>query len=310
MYQVTMYQVTMYQVIIYKESMLKVKLLIKLFALPIILFFSAQPGLANTGVALVHGTGIQTDALNDYWTSEMVISIRKGLTNSNNYVVVNCNFEIFMWEDDAAGCLAGYLYDFIVAKKIDELVVITHSNGANVMRWILSNPTFDRRYSTIIENTRQVNAIAASSAGTPLADAVMAGNVFETSLGWLLGYKSDAVKQQQVGWMTQYNNSLLMGTAGRPPLPVNFRNVIGTDVEVAVWDSDSYCGGYSSNLGLQVTRAWLDTCSDGFINCSSQNAAGSLWFYDKDKTAGGEPLSHNQSRRRCFNLDVILRNSI
>jgi hypothetical protein len=53
-------------------------------------------------------------------------------------VVINCDFEKYMWTSDAAGCLAGTLYDFITSRGIDDLVVITHSNGGNVMRWILS----------------------------------------------------------------------------------------------------------------------------------------------------------------------------
>lgn len=69
------------------------------------------------------------------------------------------------------------------------------------MRWILSNPTYDSRYPNIINKIVRVNALATSSAGTPLADAVINGNAFETSVGWLLGYKSDAVRQQQVSWM-------------------------------------------------------------------------------------------------------------
>ena len=60
----------------------------------------------------------------------------------------------------------------------------------------------------------------------------------------------------------------------------------------------------------KVTQAWLDSCSDGFLNCSSQSAAGSVWFQDKSRMAGGEPLSHNQSRRACFGLDTILRNDM
>lgn len=265
---------------------------------------------AATGIALVHGTGHQSDAYNDYWTYEMVESIRQGLPSVGNLLIVNCNFEEYMWDDAAAGCLATQLYDFITSMNIDDLVVTTHSNGGNVMRWILSNPTWDSRYPTIIENTRWVNVIAASSAGTPLSDAVMAGNVFESSVGWLLGYQNDAVRMQQTSWMDYYNENWLLGTSGRPSLPVGFWNIVGTDVETAVWDSDSYCGGYTENLGLEVTQEWLSSCSDGFINCSSQNAAGNLWFYDHDKTRDGEPLSHNQSRRKCFNLDVILRNDI
>lgn len=271
---------------------------------------AAMPAGAATGVALVHGTGAQTDAASDYWTWDFVNSVRAGLPDSSDYVVVNCDFEQYMWTSDAAGCLAGTLYDFITSKGIDDLVVITHSNGGNVMRWILSNPTWDWRYPTIIQNIRWVNALAPSSTGTPLADAVMAGNVFEQSLGWLLGYKSDAVRMQQVGWMAVYNRDWLYGTPGRPALPVGFWNVVGTDVETAIWDGDSYCGGYTLNLGLEITQAWLDSCSDGFLDCSSQAGAGSVWFYDTWYTDGDEPLSHNQSRRPCFGLDEILRNDL
>jgi hypothetical protein len=110
--------------------------------------------------------------------------------------------------------------------------------------------------------------------------------------------------------MAYYNANWLLGTSGRPSLPKGFWNVVGTDVESAIWDSDSYCGGYLENVGLETTQNWLDSCSDGFLNCSSQNGAGSLWFYDKDRTKGREPLSHNQSRRKCFNLDVILRDDL
>lgn len=262
---------------------------------------------ANTGVAFVHGTGNQTNALADYWTSDMVNSVRQGLPNTANYTVINCEFERYMWDSRAAGCLADQLTRFINARGITDLVVITHSNGGNVMRWILSNPTYDSRYPNIISRIRWVNALAPSSAGTPLANAVTAGNVFELALGWLLGYASDAVKMQQTHWMAQYNAQNLYGTAGRPALPKTFRSVVGTDVDSAIWDPDSYCGGYAENVGLETTQWWLNSCSDGFLNCSSQSAAGSVWFQDKARMRGSEPLSHNQSRRACFGLDSILR---
>ena len=262
---------------------------------------------ANTGVAFVHGTGSQTDAYNTYWQPTMVNNVRGGLANPANFVVINCDFTQYMWDSRAAGCLADQLSSFISSKGITRLIVITHSNGGNVMRWIMSNPTWDSRFPNIISKVVRVNALAPSSAGTPLADAVTNGNVFETSLGWLLGYKSDAVKMQQVSWMSYYNSNYLLGTSGRPALPKLFRSVVGTDVESAVWDPDSYCAGYTENVGLEITQAWLNSCSDGFLNCSSQSAAGSVWFNDKTRMAGGEPLSHNQSRRACFGLDSILR---
>ena len=279
------------------------------FALALLLL-AASPAFANTGVAFVHGTGSQTDAYNDYWTGEMIQSIIQGLPNSSNYVVINCDFEQYMWTSAAAGCLATQLTNFINSKGITDLVVNTHSNGGNVMRWIMSNPTWDSRYPNIISKVRWVNAIAASSQGTPLADAVTAGNVFEQALGWLLGYASDAVKMQQVSWMAYYNANWLYGTSGRPALPKGFWSIVGTDVETSIFDGDSYCGGYSLNLGLEITQAWLNSCSDGFLDCTSQAGAGSVWFYDTSRTNGAEPLSHNQSRRKCFGLDVILRNDI
>ena len=271
---------------------------------------SAQAASATTGVAFVHGTGHQTNAYADYWQAPMVNTVRQGLVNQANYVVINCDFTQYMWDSRAAGCLATQLSNFINTRGITDLVVITHSNGGNVMRWILSNPTWDSRYPAIISRIRWVNAIAASSAGTPLADAVIAGNVFENAVGWLLGYQSDAVRQQQRSWMAYYNQNNLYGTSGRPALPKGFWNIVGTDVESAVWDGDSYCGGYAENVGLEVTQNWLAGCSDGFIECSSARAAGTLWFNDIDRTAGDEPLSHNQSRRACFGLETILRNDL
>jgi len=270
---------------------------------------AVQAATATTGVAFVHGTGNQTDAYNDYWQPAMVNSVRQGLVNQANYVVVNCDFTQYMWDSRASGCLATQLKNFIDSRGITDLVVITHSNGGNVMRWILSNPTYDSRYPAIISRIRWVDAIAPSSAGTPLADAVIAGNVFESALGWLLGYKNDAVRQQQLSWTAYYNQNNLYGTSGRPSLPKGFWTVAGSDVVSAPWNSEAYCGGYSQSVGLEITQNWLSGCSDGFIECRSATAAGNVWFQDTTRT-GGKVLNHNQSRRACFGLDTILRNDL
>ena len=263
---------------------------------------------ANMGVAFVHGTGNQTDAYNDYWTGDFINSVMSG--NGSRYTVINCEFEEFMWTDAAAGCLAGQLTSFINAQNITSLNVITHSNGGNVMRWIMSNPTWDSRYPNIINKIRQVIASAPSSKGTPLADAVVDGNTFEQVLGFILGYASDAVQMQRVADMAYYNANYLYGTSGRPALPKTFKSIVGSDVESSPFDGDSYCGGYQFQVALETTQNWLDNCSDGFLECSSQAGAGSVWFYDTARTKGREPLSHHQSRRDCFDLDVIIRNDI
>ena len=273
--------------------------------------FTVSPFVQSaTGVAFIHGTGDQSDALNDYWNQNFVNTIRQGISNPNNYLVINCNFDQYMWDNAASGCLAGQLTQFIESKNLDSLTLITHSNGGNVVRWILSNPTWDSRYPAIINAVDQVVAIAPSSGGTPLADAVNQGSVFESTLGWLLGYGSDAVKQQQVSWMSYYNSTWLNGTQGRPSLNTTFEAVVGSDVDSAIWDGDSYCAGYQYQVALETTQNWLDDCSDGFLECRSQSAAGTVWFTDKQRTRGSEPLSHQQSRRDCFNLHTLIRDHI
>ena len=61
-------------------------LLICLLLLPV-------SGFAGTGIAFVHGTGNQVDAYNEYWTAEMIESVRQGLPDPDNYLVVNCDFD-------------------------------------------------------------------------------------------------------------------------------------------------------------------------------------------------------------------------
>ena len=78
----------------------------------IVLGMVSLPALANKGIAFVHGTGSQTDAYNDYWTGDFVNSVNQGLNNRSMYTVINCDFDQFMWDEKAAGCLAAQLTDF------------------------------------------------------------------------------------------------------------------------------------------------------------------------------------------------------
>lgn len=270
------------------------------------------PSSDNTlGIALVHGTqDHREDAEGVYWKSDFIQSMVQSLPNPENYYVVHCDFSKYMWDEDAAGCATDQLLKFIADKKINSLIVYTHSNGANVLRWILSNPTYDSRYMQLKSKIKQVIALSPSSGGTPLADALLNGGVFEGSLSWLLGYSGDAIKQQRVGDMSIYNEELLFGTKSRPALAIPFKTIIGTDVVASPFNSSSYCNGYILNSGLKITKLFLDKCADGFLNCSSQTVAGTIWFYDKNKLDGDQTLSHNQSRHSCFGLEKVLSSVI
>ena len=73
----------------------------------------AFPAIAAKGLAFVHRTGNQTDAYSDYWTGNFVNSVKAGLPDSSKYTVINCDFDQYMWNTNASGCLAGQLTTFI-----------------------------------------------------------------------------------------------------------------------------------------------------------------------------------------------------
>lgn len=277
-----------------------------LFLFSTLIYALPEPNY-NLGIAFVHGTNDhREDAYGGYWKTDFIQNIVQALPNPENYYVVHCDFSKYMWDEEAAGCTVNQLLQFIADKKISTLTVYTHSNGANVIRWILSNPTYDSRYLRLKNKINQVIALAPSSGGTPLADALLNGGIFESNLSWLLGYTGDAVKQQRVGDMYIYNEEILFGTKNRPSLPKPFKTVIGTDVTASPFSSASYCNGYWLNSGLKLAKLYLDNCADGFLNCSSQAMAGKVWFYDTDKLEDNLATSHNQSRHSCFGLDKIL----
>lgn len=262
---------------------------------------------SNPGIAFIHGTkDHREDAYGSYWKTDYLESMAKALPNPENYYVVHCDFDRYMWHEDAANCVSDQLLQFISDKNISSLTLYTHSDGANVIRWIISNPTYHSGYMTLNNKIKQVIALAPSSGGTPLADEALSGGVFESNLAWLLGYLSDAVKQQRIGDMLIYNDELLLGSKGRPSLSIPFKVVVGTNALASPFSYAGYCNGILLNSGLKFTKLYLDECADGFLNCSSQLLAGDLWFYDIEKTENKEPLSHNQSRHSCFGLDNIL----
>lgn len=266
---------------------------------------------SNVGIVFIHGTNDhRDDADGSYWKTDFTRSLADALPNPENFLIVHCNFSYYMWHEEAAGCVANQMLAFLKEKKITSLHVYTHSNGSNVLRWILSNPTYDQRFLQLEPFITEVIAISPSSGGTPLADEVLSGNIFVSGIGWLLGYHNDSVRQQRVGDMHIFNESLLFGTKNRPSLPVPFKTIVGTDVAASPFSSASYCNGYLLNSALKITKIYLDKCSDGFLNCSSQRTAGDLWFNDVEKTEDQRPLSHNQSRHSCFGLGQILINEL
>lgn len=266
---------------------------------------------SNQGIVFIHGTSDhREDADGGYWKTDFMQSVAQHLPKPDNYYVVHCDFSQYMWHEEAADCVVKQIHGFVNEKHISHLTVYTHSNGGNIMRWILSNPAYNNQYSQVAHKIKQVVAIAPSSGGSPLADEIFHGGSFESNLAWLFSYATDALKQQRIGDMLIYNEQLLFGTKGRPSLSAPFKVIVGTDVLASPFSTASYCNGYMINAALKVSKLYLDECSDGVLNCSSQIKAGDLWFYDKEKTQDGGPLNHNQSRHSCLGFDSLLAQAL
>lgn len=256
----------------------------------------ALPAWAVTGLALVHGKGsselanLQTAI--EYWTPEMI----KAATNNYAYpyTIVHYDGNRYMWQ--AADQVAAQLCDFITKSKLDDMVVVTHSFGGTVMRWICSNPDYDSRYPTIIKKLRRVNIIAAPCKGSEAADMAgeLSGSWMTAWIAEMVGQGTDATKNCTTSSMAQYNSKNLFGTAGRPALPKTFRWVSGYGLWNDMCLEDVGLATLSGIVGMPGE-------DDGAVSEYSAQAVGTKWFRTE--------ANHHHNRRNNFDQigDAIAR---
>ncbi len=259
-----------------------------LAALAALALLSAAPADAKTGVVFIHGKGgadlANQSTANAYWTWDMIRATTKGYAIP--YLVCHYDGTQFMWV--AAGQVAGQITTWMTANGIDDIVVETHSFGGVVIRWILSNPTYDARYQPIINRLRWVNSIAPPNKGSEAAD--LAGTLSGSWLtGWLVdlvGQSNDSTRNCQTSWMAYYNQYYLKGTSGRPALPKTVYNIAGT----GLWNDFAHAEDYG--LATLSGVAGLPGEDDGMVAQYSAQAAGTVWF----TTAA----NHHHNRRNDY----------
>jgi len=249
--------------------------------------FFASVVAGTSGAAFVHGKGDETLANAqvawDYWTTDMLRA------STNNWAVpyVVCHYDgrNYMWV--AADTVAGQLYSFINQNGIDDLVIDTHSFGGVVIRWIFSNPDWDYRYPTIINNTRWINTIAGPHLGSEAADlaGTLSGSWLTSWLVSLLNQDHDSTYNCQTSWMAYYNQYWLKGTSGRPALPKTFWTISG----YGLWND--WC---LEDIGLATLSgiAGLPGEDDGMVAEYSAEGVGYLWFRTK--------ANHHHNRRNDY----------
>ncbi len=249
---------------------------------------TSTPAFAKKGVVFVHGKGgtdLATQSVaNAYWGSDMLRATTKGYAVP--YLVCHYDGTQYMWV--AAGQVAGQITTWMTANAVDEIQVVTHSFGGVVLRWILSNPTYDSRYPAIVSRIQRVNALAPPNRGSEAAN--LAGTLSGSWLtGWLVslvGQDNDSTKNCTTTSMAYYNQYYLKGSAGRPALPKPYYNVAGTGLWNDYVHSEDY--GLATLSGV----AGMPGEDDGMVSQYSAQGAGTSWFLTL--------ANHHHNRRNDF----------
>jgi hypothetical protein len=257
-------------------------------ALALVLLLTAVVAEAKTGVVFIHGKG-GTDLANSsvaraYWTDDMIKTTTKGYTIP--YLICSYDGTQYMWV--AGNTVAGQIYNWMNANAIDDIVVETHSFGGIVIRWIMSNPTYDSRYQPVINRIRWVNSIAPPNKGSEAAD--LAGTLSGSWLtGWLIdlvGQKNNSTTNCTTSSMSYYNQYYLKGTSGRPALPKTVYNIAGYGLWNDFVHSEDY--GLATLSGI----AGMPGEDDGMVSQYSAQAVGIVWFTTE--------ANHHHNRRNDY----------
>lgn len=276
---------------------------------------------APSAVIFVHGTSDQTpqSATDDYWTQDALDRFRNGLP----YLVVGYQGASYAADDPQSwGAIADQIDRFTQENAVERIVVVTHSNGANPVRYLLRHPNANAAVSRVVALVQQVIFLAGDSAGTPLADKVTTSSTaahVANSVGQafgLMNYDGPAVWEQRVDTMATLNgNGTFDDGSDRGTAYVNGSipavAVSGTSVYAAIWSSDAYCGGYGMTAGLKATLMYgwgYSGCADGFVGCDSAQYVG--YVPAQGIGVADDRLNHNQSRRGCHGEDGFVSSSI
>jgi hypothetical protein len=283
-----------------RRSWIAVLLALALMALPRLASAGGQ------GVVFVHGTGDQgsVSAATSYWTSSSLNTMAGGYP----YLVVYYPGASYAaYSQGAWGPIVDQTVSWMNSTGITSIVVVTHSNGNNPIRYILQHPTSvsaaGNSASAMTSRIVSLLTIAGDYAGTPLANQVTTAGSFlniANSVVQFFGggsYDVPSVVAQRTDNMATYDsNGTFGGSAGASTIDgVPTYTIAGSGVDANLFSSEAWCGGYLMSLGLQLTRCFgwgCGGCADGFIGCNSSTYLGQNIQYDGK-------LNHNQSRQSC-----------
>ncbi|MEZ4261574.1 MAG: hypothetical protein R3B36_21025 [Polyangiaceae bacterium] len=247
-------------------------------------------------------------------------------------------------EPGTGACVAAQITKFLdgpdgqpgTADDVKDVVIVTHSGGSNVARYVLQQHTARPEFERVHAAARGFIGIAAPNHGTFLADWMFTfgslGSV-ASSLTRLFGgegfFDDDGVAFIRTTSMASFNRDpaklvdLSKDVAGVPSFMASgtFPDTKGDEAKVA-------CGGSAETKGLALLHSlymgkddlptFRDDCSDGFISCRSAMALANgdpsrvlFGRLDDGRVIGRTHFrAHNQSRLTCDGLDLDVRKKV
>jgi len=253
----------------------------------------AQAQAAPCYIAYIHGSGSQLqnntthegfyndgDSIEKYWNPDSAASTydsftyrsSKGWAGAQACAIyrVGYNGLSSWWADDAAGVVASQINDFISEYNIADgnLIIVTHSMGGIVGRWILDNGVgnapyynYNGDYARIVQKTKYMISVDAPHGGTQVADAIYgeADHYFSDAAGvmalWFGGQdRSDARNSLRRNYMSDAAN--WMGDAGRySTIYTVAGNSVDDDAGEGMGDDGSLQTAWA---GVCYRRAWFN----------------------------------------------------
>jgi len=271
-----------------------------LLAMMMVLGVASAASAQRCFVAFVHGrgdnlTGHSQDQLeSEYWslgnTYSSMTYYGAGVRGCTILRVGYDGHSAF-WDAGAAGSVADQINNFISANGIQagELIVVAHSMGGLVVRWIMNNgvagsPYYNyagRNYAQIVSRTHHFITLQSPHSGTEAADAMYgeADSFYSNAVG-AIGSVFGLVSGDSAAstMRRQYMSDALgwMGDAGR----------IRRMYTVAGFTTFSGAGNGETNDGLLET-AWGGICN--------RSHAINLWVCGEDDGEEGDGLVEEQS---------------
>ncbi len=236
---------------------------------------------AKTAIVFVHGRGAEeNDNIVDYWSDEMIQVVTDQYRIPSLVLRYDGREHMTRAAEAVGKQIARYLEEQKTQlpdgtfEEVDNLIVVSHSFGGVVLRWMLSNPGLDPNFDLVTQKIKRIYAIACPCAGSKVADVghSLRGYSLTRWVLELIGEDTDSAWNLRTDAMAYWNEYFLKGTEGRPALPAKFYSISGTESSNDWWHWKDY------KLALVEWLVGFEDKNDGIVGVKSSESAGEVYL--------------------------------